>query len=100
MGVSFLSVLVPYFEIEFNYVLWGNIGGFSLVTSVLFFYVFYYGNYCLLTKLLPLAMIVINLLNIFGVFYPKYYFLWYEIVVFSLILTVALIIETKRLIKK
>jgi len=100
MGVSFFSVIVPLVGENFNYVLWGNVGGFSLITNVLFFYVFYYGRYCLLTKLLPIGMFFINLLNIFGVYYPKYYYLWYEIVVFSLILTAALIFELKTLLKK
>jgi len=95
MGVSFLSV---FFDL--NYTLWGNIGGFSLVTDVLFFYVFYYGNYCLFTKLLPIGMFIMNLTNIYGYYCPKYYESWYEIVIFFVILSSTIIYElNKRLAK-
>ncbi len=100
MAVSFLSVIVPWTGYDFNYVLWGNIGGFSLVTDVLFFYVFRFGNYCTLTKYLPIALFMANLVNILGVIFPKYYHVWYEIVVFSLILTLVLIYEIKRRLNK
>lgn len=100
MAVSFLSVIVPWFGFNFDYTLWGNIGGFSLVTDVLFFYVFRYGNYCAFTKYSPIALFMANLVNILGVIFPKYYHVWYEIVIFSLILTIILIYEMKILISK
>jgi len=81
MGVSFLSIIF-----DLNYVVWGNIGGYSLATDILFLYVFWYGRYCLLTKLLPFGLILSNIVNIFGFYYPKYYNTWYEVVIFSVIL--------------
>ena len=96
MAVSFLSCFVP----EFNYALWGNLAGFSLVTDVLFFYIFYYGNYCLFTKLMPIALFIVNLVNIYGVYYPDNYETWYEIVVFCLFLTIISIYELKKHLDK
>lgn len=95
MGVSFLSI---FFNL--NFVVWGNIGGFSLITDVLFFYVFYYGKYCILTKMLPIGMFVINLLNIWGYYCPKYYESWYEIIIFCVILSSVIIYELKNMISK
>jgi len=95
MGVSFLSI---FFEL--NFIIWGNIGGFSLVTDVLFFYIFYYGNYCALTRSIPIALFFINILNIYGFYFPKNYNPWYEIAVFCVILTIAMIYELNRRIFK
>lgn len=100
MGVSFLSIIVPYFGFNFNYVFWGNVGGFSLITDVLFFYVFHYGNYCRITKTVPIALFGANILNIVGVFFPKYYYVWYEVALFSLILTLSIIHELNRRLNK
>lgn len=85
MVVSFLSIFL-----DFNFLLWGNIGGFSLITDVLFFYIFHYGNYCKLTKSIPIGLFIINLINIYGVYFPDNYETWYEIVVFCLILTIKI----------
>jgi len=91
MGVSFLSIFL-----DLNFVIWGNIAGFSLVTDVLFFYVFYYGRYCLLTKMLPIGMFFINIVNIIGYYTPNYYENWYEIVIFCLILSSTIIYELNK----
>lgn len=96
MGVSFLSIAVPWFGYNFDYTLWGNIAGFSLVTDVLFFYVFHYGKYCMLTKTLPIGMFFANLVNITGVYFPEYYEIWYEVVIFSVILSTTIIYELNK----
>lgn len=95
MAVSFLSIIF-----NLNFIVWGNIGGYSLVTDILFFYIFYYGKYCLLTRLLPIGLIISNLLNIIGFYFPKYYSGWYEIAIFSVILTLLIIYELNRQIFK
>lgn len=100
MGVSFLSIIMPYFGCKFDYTLWGNIAGFSLITDVLFFYIFYYGRYCSLTKTLPIGMFFANIVNIWGVYFSKYYKNWYEIVIFSVILTSVMLYEFKRKLNK
>lgn len=100
MGVSFLSVIIPWFGYDFNYVLWGNIGGFSLITDVLFFYVFYYGNYCIFTRLFPVCLFLVNLVNIWGLYNSEYYNVWYEIIIFSVTFALLLIYELNRRIFK
>jgi len=100
MGVSFLSIILPWFQINFDYTLWGNIGGDSVFTSILFIYIFYYGNYCTLTKILPFGLLASNIVNIWGVFFPKYYKPWYEIVIFSVILSSIVIYKIKKRLKK
>lgn len=100
MGVSFLSVIMPWFGIEFNYVVWGNIGGFSLITDVLFFYVFYYGNYCIFTKYFPLCLFSVNLVNIWGFYNPTLYNVWYEIIILSVTSTTLLIYQLNKKLNK
>lgn len=95
MAVSFLSIIV-----DLDFVLWGNIGGFSLVTDVLFFYVFHYGKYCIFTKLLPIGLFLANIVNILGYYNPLYYAKWYEIVIFSVLLSCSLIYELNKKLNK
>lgn len=95
IGVSFLSVMF-----NLNYVVWGNIAGYSLVTDILFFYVFYYGKYCILTRFLPLGMFITNVLNIYGYYNPTNYAFWYEVSIFSVILSLVIIYELKKIISK
>lgn len=96
MGVSFLSSILPLLGIKFDYTLWGNIGGFSLITDVLFFYVFYYGRYCIFTKLFPISLFIVNLVNIWGVYYPKYYYSFYEIAIFFVTLVPLAVYQLKK----
>lgn len=100
MGVSFLSVIIPWFGYDFNYVLWGNIGGFSLITDVLFFYVFYYGKYCIFTRLFPVCLFLVNLVNIWGFYNQKYYNVWYEIAILSVTSTALLIYQLSKSLNK
>lgn len=100
MGVSFLSIIVPWFGYSFDYVLWGNIGGFSLVTDVLFFYVFYYGKYCIFTKLFPVCLFLVNLVNIWGLYNPTLYNVWYEVAIFGLTLSTLGIYQLNKCLNK
>lgn len=100
MGVSFLSVIIPWFGYDFDYVLWGNIGGFSLITDVLFFYVFYYGKYCIFTKLFPVCLFLVNLVNIWGLYNPTPYNIWYEVTIFSLTLSALGIYQLNKCLNK
>lgn len=95
MAVSFLSIIF-----DLNFVVWGNIGGFSLVTDLLFFYIFYFGRYCILTKILPIGLFIINIINILGYYNPNYYSNLYELVVFSLILSGVMIYELNNRLNK
>lgn len=84
MVVSVFSIVFPWLGINFERTVWCNIGGFSLLTDVMFFYVFYYGKYCIFTKLFPVCLFLVNLVNIWGYYYPNNYSEWYEITVFGL----------------
>lgn len=95
LAADLLSVFI-----DFNYTLMGNILGYSLITNVLFFYVFYYGNYCWFTRISPIGLCLINLVNIIGNFISdNFYNFWYVIVIFFVILTTSLILEIKKRMK-
>lgn len=112
MGVSFLSSFYKWVMIfldytfcpletwskDFNWYLWGNIGGFSLVCDAAFVLIFWFGRleYCLFTKCTPFSLILVNLVNIWGLYNPEYYKAWYEIVIFAVTLTPLLIYELNR----
>lgn len=105
MGVSVLSIVVPWFGYKFDYVTWGNGGGFSIACDIIFIERFYFNKrYCGLTKHLPIAMIFINIGNILcNEISPKYYELYgqlYEITVFSVTLLIFAIIGIKKMVKK
>jgi hypothetical protein len=95
----FVADLLSLF-IDFNFVVMGNILGYSLITNIVFIYVFSYGNYCWFTKLAPFGMIALNLLNIIGYYLvDKSYIFWYVISIFCVILTLVLILEISKKIK-
>ena len=103
MIVSFLYVLIPYiFNIELDSSRWANFGGFSIITSLLFIRVFYFGDYCMLTRYLPFALLFINIVNIIATYFPeKYntYSKWYEIIIFSVILIIGFFVYINKKIK-
>lgn len=96
MGVSFLSIALPWFGFEFNIYTWGNFGGFSIITNILFIKVFYFNKkYCWLTRNLPFALMLISIINIICTFTPeqyKQYEKFYEVIIFSVILIIGIII--------
>jgi hypothetical protein len=105
MGVSVLSIVMPWFGYNFDYVSWGNGGGFSIACDIIFIERFYFNKrYCWLTRKLPIAMIFINFGNILcNELYPKYYELYgqlYEIVIFSLTLFIFFILFIEKTLKK
>ncbi len=96
LGVDFLSLFV-----NLNYIVAGNIAGYSIITNIVFIYIFYYSNYCWLTKLSPFGMILINLVNIIGNYVDdKFYNFWYVITIFSVLLTLTLILEINKRLKE
>lgn len=96
MTVSFLAVIFRLCNLPWDWVLWGNIGGYSLITSILFFKDFYFGDYCWTTRHMPIALITTNVVNIIGIFLPKYYFWWYEVLIFTVFLIASLRIGMKK----
>ena len=105
VGVSVLSILLPKLGIEFHYATWGNLGGFSLACDIIFLDRFTFNKrYCWLTRALPIAMIIVNILNILcNIFLEKHYELYgslYEISVFSLTLFISLILSVEKILRK
>lgn len=105
MGVSVLSIIIPWFGYRFDFVTWGNGGGFSVACDLIFIERFSFNKrYCWLTKKLPFAMIFINIGNILcNELFPGYYELYgqlYEITVFSVTLLIFTIISIDKMLKK
>jgi len=97
--IALISSLISIF-IDFNYVVVGNSLGYSLLIDIALFYHFYYGKYCWFTKLSPIGLFFINTVDIIGYFYPKYYSFWYTIIIFSVILSLTIIMELNKIINK
>lgn len=92
LGVDFLDLFV-----DFDYSIMGNLLGYSLATNILFFYVFFYGDYCYFTRLSPIGLCVINIINIVGNFISdKFYNFWFVIAVIFVILTLTIILEIDK----
>lgn len=108
--VSFLSAFYKWFvylidymfcplnswNTEFNYVVWGNIGGNSIISNIALVFIFWFGKYCLFTRFVPFSLILVNLINIWGFYNPEHYKAYYEIVIFTVTLTPLLIYELNR----
>lgn len=96
LGVDFIDLFVDY-----NYVIMGNLLGYSLATNVLFFYIFFYGNYCYFTRLAPIGLCLINITNIIGFYMSdKFYNFWYVVSIVFVILTLSLILEINKRIER
>lgn len=105
MGVSVLSIVLPWFGFEFDYVTWGNSGGFSIACDIIFIERFSFNKrYCFLTRMLPISMIFINLMNILcNEFFSKHYELYgqlYEVTIFSVTLLIFAIITIEKKLRK
>lgn len=88
---SFISAFVKY-----DYVIAGNAIGYSIITNIVFFTFFYYRNYCIFTKLSSIGLFLINIVDIIGYIYPKYYSMWYTIIIVAIILTLSLLLEINK----
>lgn len=102
LAIDYLFCPLQTWSLEMNYPLWGNIAGFSLVCDIAFVYIFWFGKfeYCLFTRFTPFSLILVNLVNIWGLYNPEYYKAWYEIVIFTVTLTPLFIYELNRRIFK
>ena len=103
--VSLLSVLIPYFGFNFDFTTWGNAGGYSILCDFIFIERFYFNKrYCVPTRYLPFGMLFINIVNIisneFFYNYHVVYSKWYEVIIFSLTLIIALIVMMNKKINK
>lgn len=104
MTVSFLAVILPYFRIPFDGNLWCNLGGYSIFTNVMFFYVITLNKkYCLPTRLLPIDMLIVSFFNIIMSFYPEHYDTYsqiFELFVFSVTLVTCFLLWLGKMMKQ
>lgn len=104
MGVSFLSIIIPWSGYEFDFTTWGNGGGFSIACDIILIERFYFNEKCCWpTRKLPISMLIINIGNIISnEFFPKYYQLYgqlYEVFIFSLTLLIFVILCINKKLK-
>ena len=86
--------------ITFDYVIMGNILGYSLLTNVVFIYVFIVSNrnYCWFTKLSVIALPLMNIICLFGtvINYETYGF-WYEVSICAIVFFLSILLALKKL---
>jgi len=87
--------------IDINYVVAGNLIGYSILSNFLMWYFFNFtGSYCWFTRKASLGLILINLIDIFGVFIDYgYYTKIFNVVVCSVALFLYSIFKIGQKIK-
>jgi hypothetical protein len=83
-----------------DFTVWGNILGYSLLTNIVFIYVFLISNrnYCWFTKLSVAALPLMNIVCLFGtaVKYETYGF-WYEVIICAIVFFLSIFLALKKL---
>lgn len=96
--VGLITNFIDYNKGGYNYIVLGNSFGWSIFTSIAFYYFFNFkGSYCWFTRNAPIGLIVINLVDIVGYYLP--YFVYskiFNIAICLIIITLALIIWIKK----
>ena len=84
-----------------NYVVAGNLIGYSILTNVVFWYLFNFkGDFCWFTKNIPLGLIAINLIDITAeLIHYEYYAKIFNIGVCSVSLILFMGFKIKNMIK-
>lgn len=97
--LQLIATLISCF-VDFNYVVVGNILGYSIFTNIILYICFNHKKYCWITRNSPLFMILINLIDILGVYidYSTYKNL-FTIIVVLIALFLGIIYELKRNLK-
>jgi len=82
-----------------NYVVVGNIIGYSILTNITLFYIFNYkGVYCWFTRNIPKGLILINLIDIVGNYIDnQFYIKLFNIFVCSISLILFFIYKLKSI---
>ena len=97
--IMLIGTLISNFVI-FDFVLIGNILGYSLLSNIILFHYFQRGKFCWLTRNAPLGLITINIIDILGCFIDyNYYNKIFNVGICTIILILALIFELKRRLK-
>lgn len=91
---TFISHLV-----DFNYIVIGNILGYSILTSLPMIYIFWFTHkrYCWFTKLSCIALPIMNLICIIGAFisYEKYTYI-FDLVIIAITTALSIIFTTQK----
>lgn len=95
--IMLIITLVSNF-IEINYVVVGNLIGYSILSNFLMWYFFNFtGSYCWFTRKSSLGLILINIIDIFGSFINySYYTKIFNVTVCSIALTLFIIFKLKK----
>lgn len=98
--IMLIITLVSNF-IEINYVVVGNLIGYSILSNFLMWYFFNFtGSYCWFTKKSSLGLILINFIDILGEFIKySYYTKIFNITVCSVVLLLFVFHKLKKSIK-
>lgn len=85
-----------------NYVVAGNILGYSLATDILFFLYFSTEKkYCILTRVSPIGLLLMNCVDIIGFyFYENFYNFWYIISINFIVFFLSILFYITKKIKK
>jgi hypothetical protein len=99
LPIILLGVDVICLFCEYNFIVLGNAVGYSLLTNVALFYLFFYRTkYCWLTRLSPIALCAINVVNMIGPYIDDAHY--HVIYISSIILSVfflSIILQLKKL---
>lgn len=84
--------------VKLDYVAVGNMVGWSILSNIPMFYFFNFkGKYCWFTRNAPIGLILINIVDIIGVFIPdEDYNFWFNVTICSTIIILALLFYIKK----
>lgn len=87
--------------INLNYVVVGNILGYSILSNIVMWLFFNInGDYCWFTRNITIGLIIINIIDIIGFYFDySYYSTIFNISVCSITLTLFLIFEIRKIAK-
>lgn len=98
--VLLLSALASSF-FEYNFILLGNIVGCSILTNIAFMGIFTFGNYCIFTKLSPVGLLLINVVDILGIIIERFaYVKIFTMFIAIIISTLSIVLFIEKKIKK
>lgn len=96
IALIFISFLSCFFN--YNYVIIGNIVGYSIFTN--FVFVSYFSlnkRYCNIIRLAPVGLLIINIIDIIGYYFDsRFYDFWYVVVTSTFTFLIGLILDLKR----
>lgn len=101
--IPIICICTSFLNAKFQFsqedaIIFGNITGFSLLTNVLMFYLFWLSGikFCWITKFCVIGLILINLINLTRLIFEfEIYFLLYKCIIVFLIVFLSIIYKAK-----